>query len=196
MSNERYNAVLIDDDRRLLEGLRSALRAEPYDVHTVNDPRQASDVFAEVRPEVIVCDYQMPGLSGIEVLSHARAVLPDSCRILMTGSPSLTMAVETINQGAITRLFLKPFRIQDLAAAVREAMERAETNRLTHRLLLQARQDQRLLDRVKQLAPHIMSKMPGNRLSESGAIPAEDYLPHDSHGILQALRLHVRPAGS
>jgi len=191
MSHDRYHAVLIADDPRLLDGLRTAFRAEPYDVHTAGDATDAVKLFSSIRPEVIVSDFQLPGMLGTELLSHARIILPDSCRILMTGSPSLSMAVNAINQGAITRLFLKPFQIIDLVRAVREAMERAETSRLTQRLLVQAQKDRQLLQRIQLAAPELLIDTPHQRTVSSGSVAAEDYLPHDSSGVLQALRLLV-----
>jgi DNA-binding NtrC family response regulator len=139
MSHERFNAVIVDDDSVLLDGLRAALRTEPYDLHTAPDAELALPMIARIKPEVVVTDYHLPGMAGAQLLANTRAMLPDTCRILMTGSPTLTMAVEAINEGAVSRLFLKPFQTIHLAVAMREALERAEMARLSLQLLEQAR---------------------------------------------------------
>jgi FixJ family two-component response regulator len=87
--------------------------------------------------------------------------VPDVARILITGSPSLEVAVEAINLGAVTRIFIKPFQSMYLAMAIREAMERVE---------------------LAQLAGQLLERM------RRGAMPAEDYQPHDASVILRELR--------
>jgi DNA-binding NtrC family response regulator len=191
--SDRYNAVIVDDDGDLLDGLKTALRAEPYDVHTARDAESALPLIQRVQPEVIVSDYQLPGLQGTELLAQVRSLLPDSCRILMTGSPSLPMACEAVNDGAISRLFLKPFPIIHLAAAMRDALERAEMARLSLRLLAQARANERIVEHVRQVAPHLLDpERTHAKHSVTGAAVADDYHPHDHGSILRALRQRVR----
>jgi DNA-binding NtrC family response regulator len=93
-----------------------------------------------------------------------KELAPECARILVTGSPSLEIAVDAINRGAVTRMFIKPFQSIYLAMAIREAMEQVE-------LALLARQ---LLARVRQ-----------------SAMPAEDYEPLDARQILAELRREV-----
>jgi DNA-binding NtrC family response regulator len=193
MSRERCQAVIVDDDPMLLDGLRTALRAEPYDLHTATDAEQALPMIARIKPDVVVSDYHLPGSPGTQLLANVRAMLPDCVRILMTGSPSLTMTMEAINEGAVSRLFLKPFQTVHLAFAMRDALERAELARLSLKLLEQSRTHAVIVDRVRRHAPHLLEDGgdPATRPT-SGAIAADEYLPHDHAAILRALRREVR----
>jgi DNA-binding NtrC family response regulator len=184
----RYQAVVIDDDEDLLEGLRVALRAEPYDLHTVTRAAAGIKLLQDVRPDVVVSDYQLPDAMGTAILTQARQLLPDSCRILMTGMPSLEMAMDAINKGAITRLFLKPFKIMDLAIAVREGMERAEMARLSSMLLERAQHHSAMIEKIKKSAPELFGVGLQTGYSPTGAQIGSEYSPHDWSAILKALR--------
>jgi DNA-binding NtrC family response regulator len=140
------------------------LHREPYELLTADDGTQALALVERHRPEVVVSDYQMPGMLGTELLARVKELLPDSARFLITGAPSLEMALAAINQGAVTRIFIKPFPSLHLAMAIRGAMERVELARLAGRLL----------ERVR-----------------TGAMPADDYQPHDVDEILRQLRRAV-----
>lgn len=186
--DSRFCTLIVDDDADLLGGLRTALRAEPYDLYTANDVNEALAIAQAARPNVVISDYHLPDRLGTEFLEQVREILPDSCRILMTGSPTLDMAISAINKGAVSRLFLKPFNIIVLAKAVREALEKAELAQLSLRLLARARSQQAIIDRVRREAPHLL-EVP--KRPPTGASMAEDYFPHDYAAILRVLRRGV-----
>jgi hypothetical protein len=69
----------------------------------------------------------MPGMLGTQLLMHASTIIPHGGRILITGSPFLAMAMDAINLGAASRLFIKPFSPTLLLQAIRIEMDRIET---------------------------------------------------------------------
>jgi DNA-binding NtrC family response regulator len=187
----RYRALIVDDDASVLDGLKTALRGEPYDISTARDVPEATVSLHRDRPQVIVSDHHLPSGLGTDLLINAKALLTDSCRILMTGSPTLDMAVDAINQGAITRLFLKPFQIAQMAAAIREALEKIEMAHLSLRMLAQAKLYRSVIDRIHTSAPHLVGESGPNQRPGTGAIQAGDYQPHDYGAILRQLRSQV-----
>lgn len=111
--------LMVDDDANLLSGLVRHLR-KSYDIDLAENPRQGLEAIAlEPAYAVIVSDYQMPGMNGIEFLTHVRDLAPDASRILLTGHSGLDMAVRAINQGQIFRFLTKPCDIGLLELAVR-----------------------------------------------------------------------------
>jgi DNA-binding NtrC family response regulator len=184
-----FRALIVDDDPHLLDGLRRVLRPEPYDLITAANGAQALALLDAHRPEVVVTDYHMPGMLGTELLARARERLPDGARFLITGSPSLEVAVEAINQGAVTRIFIKPFQSMYLALAIREAMDRVELARLARRLVDQADEQQALIGRLRAEAAAAGRAAPAP--AGSGSEPADDYQPHDIGEILRRLRQAV-----
>ncbi len=188
----RYRVLIVDDEPNLLGGLRQVLHAEPYDLVTDSDPTQA---LARMRSEdvhVLVSDHRMAGMTGTELLARARELQPHAVRFLMTGAPSLAMALDAINDGAVSRIFLKPFPTIVLATAIREAMENMEMLRLSMRVLDDAKHLAAVLEAVKQEQPGLVERLQSRRILKSGATAAEEYFPQDPQAVLEELRRHFR----
>ncbi len=160
-----YRLLIVDDEPDIIRALRHEFVSQPYEIITAASADQAMPLVKLMEPEVIVTDFQMPGMSGTQLLMYARTLVPHGGRILITGSPSLTMAMEAINLGAVSRLFIKPFRPVMLALAIRSEMNRIETERLTDQLLAKAHE-----------------KLTGS------AAHADDYQQQDVPEILRRLR--------
>lgn len=179
-----YRLLIVDDDQILRRALVRDLSSQPYEITAAATAEEAMPLLSSLHPEVIVTDFQMPGSSGTELLMHARSVLPHSGRILITGTPSLQVAMDAINVGAVSRLFIKPFPPALLSQAIREEMDRIETSRLTDRLLRKAKDQQAELD---QLRAHVAPGLAAHRASEGGGRSDESRL-HDTQEILRRLR--------
>ncbi len=100
--------LFVDDEPNILSGLRRQLRGA-FEIDTANNGQEALDLIARSEPfAVIVSDFRMPEMDGIQFLSNARAVSPDSVRILLTGHADLGNAIDAVNNGAIFRFLTKP----------------------------------------------------------------------------------------
>jgi response regulator RpfG family c-di-GMP phosphodiesterase len=129
--------LCLDDEPYVLDGLKRFLRVQ-YDVTTTTDPHAALAMLAEdpANPiAVIVSDMRMPELTGIEVLERAKAVAPDTTRVLLTGDADIHGAVAAINQGHVFRFLLKPCPQQDLKSTVGAAAEQHRLVRAERELL-------------------------------------------------------------
>jgi CheY-like chemotaxis protein len=72
---------------------------------------------------VVVSDMRMPKMDGAAFLGHARALAPDTTRVLLTGFSELEAAIRAINQGGVFRFLTKPCAQADLRAAIDAAVE-------------------------------------------------------------------------
>jgi DNA-binding NtrC family response regulator len=114
--------VCVDDDPAILT--LSARALQDYDVRTTELASQALLWLAQDEVAVICSDYEMPEMTGAELLGRAKHVSPETVRILLTGKRELEAAVDGINQGEVFRFLSKPFNHHALRAAVAEAIER------------------------------------------------------------------------
>ncbi len=135
----RHAVLLVDDDENLLHGLVRSLREQPYQVYTATSGEEARWVLKRQRIDAVVADEQIPGLSGTDLLAWVADYFPDCMRILLTGHPSVAIAVRAVNEGSVFRLFTKPCREFELAVAIREALERGDELRTARRLLESAK---------------------------------------------------------
>lgn len=115
--------LCVDDDLRLLEGLRRVLQLD-YDVVLESDPLVAlRRLENEADFQVVLCDMRMPRIDGTQFLSRARQILPAATRVLLTGVASLDALVTAVNEGGVFRFLTKPCPREQLLAAMRAAVD-------------------------------------------------------------------------
>ncbi|HEV7559119.1 MAG TPA: response regulator [Kofleriaceae bacterium] len=116
--------VCVDDDPSVLTTVARCLRREQLDVRTTESPLEALRWIAADDIAVVVCDYEMPTMTGAQLAGKARMLRPETVRILLTGRNTVETAVDGINQGEIFRFIAKPFDFEELRACVLAAVER------------------------------------------------------------------------
>ncbi len=144
-TNEQARTVLVvDDDPTILAVLKRQL-ARTYRVLTASSGQEALAVLEEEQLQVVVSDYAMPGMTGVELLATTKERWPNTTRILLTGEGSLDIAIEAINKGEVYRFLRKPCNPRILEQALRQGIELYELLRESRRLLSVARRQQELL---------------------------------------------------
>ena len=130
--------LLVDDEERVTSGLRRNLRRR-FEIETSNDPEDALElVAAQDDPfSVVVSDYQMPGINGIDFLARVRTIAPDTVRIMLTGQADLDASMRAVNEGEVFRFLTKPCPSDTLAAALGAAIRQFELERSERELLEQ-----------------------------------------------------------
>jgi CheY-like chemotaxis protein len=112
--------LVADDEATILELLRTVLSIWSYEVDLCPDGEIALTRAIEGRYALILLDYQMPQLTGLEVLRRLRAAKKTTPAVLMSGHLSESLTRESRGIAGV-ELLPKPFTL----AALREAMDRA-----------------------------------------------------------------------
>lgn len=132
-----YRVVLIDDEKRIIEGLRKVVRWQDFGCQVVGDVGDAvsgAAVIRETKPHILFTDIRMPGDDGLTMLAGLRSEFPDMQVVVLTGYRDFNYAQEAIRLG-VTRFLLKPSKLDEIHDALRAATERlsaqtpAEENR-------------------------------------------------------------------
>ncbi|GAB4254103.1 MAG: hypothetical protein Kow0065_00760 [Methylomicrobium sp.] len=121
--------LLVDDEINIVNALKRSLRRDGYQILTANSGVEALAVLAEHRVGVIVSDQRMPQMSGADFLSEAKALYPDTVRIMLSGYTDLESVTSAINEGAIYKFLTKPWDDEVLRDTIRKAFEQYETVR-------------------------------------------------------------------
>jgi len=120
--DERPRVLCVDDERRVLEGIRRHLRRD-FDLTLATSASAALECLQSEGPfPVMVSDLAMPGMNGIELLSRAQEVAPDTVRILLTGHADAQSAAAAVNEGKVFRFLTKPCPAGRLAVTLRAAV--------------------------------------------------------------------------
>lgn len=116
--------LIVDDDPKLLNMLRRTLTYEGLHVVTAADGNAALAEIQAHRPDIIVLDWMMPGLSGIGVLERMRALGDKTLVLMLTARDAVENRVEGLDSGADDYL-VKPFAPSELIARVHALLRRA-----------------------------------------------------------------------
>ena len=111
---------MIDDDEDVRHFIAASLEEYGHDVIEAADGVEGIERYGAVRPDLVIIDYIMPGLSGAEVAAHIVATNPDQAILFVSGY-SETDEIRKVAPDA-TILF-KPFRAAALEEAIRDALE-------------------------------------------------------------------------
>jgi signal transduction histidine kinase len=119
----RPTLVVVDDERDVLSSIRDLLRID-YRVITYERGQEALEYLRSGQAaDVILCDQRMPELTGVEVLRQAKAIRPETTRLLFTAYSDIRTVIDAVNQGHVFRYLGKPCEPDELAAVVRQALE-------------------------------------------------------------------------
>lgn len=110
--------LFVDDDPNILSAYTRNLRRR-YHLTTAGGGEEGLQLVQAQGPfAVVVSDMRMPGMDGIEFLTHVRNFNPDTVRIMLTGNADMGTAIDAVNQGNIFRFLTKPCEAGDLALAL------------------------------------------------------------------------------
>jgi putative two-component system response regulator len=118
--------VLFVDDEPSIRNAIERIYLERDDVRCLfaASGQEGLDILAKEDVWVVVSDYLMPGMRGIEFLSKVRGARPDTVRIMMTAYADLTIAIDAINKSEAYRFITKPWNNKELMDTVDEALMR------------------------------------------------------------------------
>ena len=109
-----YRILFVDDNIQFLNSInRYFMNRFSFDVALSGE--NGLKLLTEKTYAVIVSDYRMPHMNGIEFLTKAKLLAPDNTRILFTGHAGLEVAITAINEGEIFRFVSKPCDFELLA---------------------------------------------------------------------------------
>jgi DNA-binding NtrC family response regulator len=117
--------LIVDDEPFNLDLLEQELTELGYAIKRASNGAQALELIEKTRPDLVLLDYQMPGMNGIEVLRAIRQSDIDLPVVIITAHGSIERAVEAIKAGA-DDFITKPFDPDHLALVVKKGLERAE----------------------------------------------------------------------
>ncbi|MGH7816521.1 MAG: sigma-54-dependent transcriptional regulator, partial [Candidatus Binatia bacterium] len=117
--------LIVDDEPFNLDLLEQELGDLGYPSLRASDGKQALEKIAKLDPDLVLLDYRMPDMNGIDVLREIRQRNKDLPVIMITAFGTIDIAVEAVKAGA-DDFITKPFDPEHLALVVKKALERAE----------------------------------------------------------------------
>lgn len=120
--------LVVDDEQNVLHALRRELHGT-YEVEAYDNPEAALQRAASGDPfALVIADYQMPGMNGVEFLKRCGALQPDAAPLILSGQADFEALAGAVNEVHIYRFLSKPWDAAELASTLAQA--------LAHRALL------------------------------------------------------------
>ncbi|WOD37452.1 response regulator transcription factor [Nodosilinea sp. E11] len=117
--------LVVEDEEKLAKFVQLELSYEGYEVSVAHDGLSGLMVARDQSPDLIILDWMMPGLSGVEVCRRLRQTGNATPVILLTAKDEVSDRVEGLDAGADDYV-VKPFSIEELLARVRAHLRRTE----------------------------------------------------------------------
>lgn len=121
------NRVLfVDDEKNILDAYKRVF-FNRYDFTMTDSGAGAIEIIKNSKPfQVIVTDYKMPGMNGVELLNNVRTLSPDTIQIMLTGQAEMRAIIDLINKGKIFRFLTKPCSSEDMVFNIDAAIKQYE----------------------------------------------------------------------
>ena len=117
--------LFVDDDRHVLKSLLRLFDDKDYEVYGVLSGEEGLDILS-LHPDIkiVVSDYMMPVMTGVEFLKNAAQIAPNVVRIILTAHEETKVLLAAINEGLAYKFILKPWDDHDLKITIANAAER------------------------------------------------------------------------
>ncbi len=113
--------LIVEDDDFVRASMVSSLEALGHQVTQAADGEAGLAALQQARPDLLITDYLMPGMTGADLMVRTRAMFPDLPMIIATGYADMKLIEQVIGDGIVLR---KPFQLAELAISVGQALDR------------------------------------------------------------------------
>lgn len=115
----------MDDERNVLRSIQRLFLDDRYEILTATSGEEGLDILQRVAPlQIVISDYRMPGMSGVDFLKEVCERWPDTVRIVLSGYADTVAVVSAINEGQIYKFIPKPWNDDELKVTVSNAVDR------------------------------------------------------------------------
>lgn len=132
MKENSAQILIVDDEKEICTLLSRLVKKEGFNARVAHDGKAALKLIVSERPDVLLVDFKMPGMDGMELLKHAKEIDSDLPVIMITAYADIKGAVEAMRMGTHDYL-AKPFENLEVIRVMRRALaERNLKRKLSH----------------------------------------------------------------
>lgn len=162
MDNRKHTVLLLDDEESILNSLCRELRQSDREIVHFSEVDKAIDYLMINHVDLIISDYRMPIMNGVEFLTKVKKIQPDLMSIILSGNSDLDFLKDAINEVGIYRFVSKPWENFELKTTISCALEFKELQAENKKLADEVREknnhiykQQKELDRFETIQPGI-----------------------------------------
>ena len=181
---ETGKIVVVDDEKIVTSAFKTLLKVEGFNnAHFFNNPKEALEFLASNIPDLVISDFLMPEMNGLELYHRLRERKYEVPVIFLTGHGDVDMAVQAMKDGAID-FIQKPINEERLLSAVAKAVRYDETHRgWTISEEEEKKRFQTLTSREKQILSLIAKGLINKEVSERLGLSPRTIEVHRQKGL-------------
>ena len=187
---EPVRILFVDDEELLLKGIEHFLRhRSDLRLFFATSPRLALDLLGEEEIDLLVSDFQMPEMDGVDLLVRAQQIQAELVPVLMTAYADVDATLRAINEAKVARLLHKPVPFEHLEAILEGIVQDIRLRRQQQRLQRAvAERDRSLRDKRQQL-DQLVRERTGVLLA--GLLSAIGYREIETHWHVRRVTLYT-----
>lgn len=120
------HVLVVDDEMDILDSVKSLIESttQGVEVSTAPSGPDALKALQDTSFDLIITDYKMPEMNGLEFLAEARRIAPRTARVMLTAFPDLDLALSALNDERIEKFLVKPIEPEELLKTVQEILDK------------------------------------------------------------------------
>ena len=119
----KLNVLLVDDEPNVLKSLKRVFIDTDYRILTAGSGKEGLEVCAREQVALVISDYRMPEMTGVQFLAEVKELYPKTIRIILSGFADVSAIVEAINHGQVYRFLSKPWKDNELIDTINHSLE-------------------------------------------------------------------------
>ncbi|MGE0200154.1 MAG: response regulator [Candidatus Melainabacteria bacterium] len=126
MADPQKTILILDDEPNILRSIQRSLRKEKMTILTATTAAEALQLMEDNEVQVVISDYMMPQINGIEFLEVVKHQYPLTVRVMFSGYADSQAYLDAINRCEIFRFLMKPVQISDLKKTLEQSFTQYE----------------------------------------------------------------------
>lgn len=187
MTDTRRTLLVVDDEPNVLKAVKRLLFETEYRILTAESGEEGLIKFSEHDIDLVISDYRMPGMNGVEFLRQVKEAHPETVRLILSGYADVSAVVEAINDGQVYKFIAKPWNDQELLTTIMRALDQQQLERENRRLAGELQARNRELEELARSLEDKVSERTRDLEIRNRALNAVhrlmDYLPVDVVGL-------------
>lgn len=159
MTESDINILLVDDEPNVLKALSRLLKE--YHLSTAGSSEEALIMAENLQFDLVITDYKMPGINGVDFLILFKRMQPDAIRIVLSGFADLEGVQHAINDAEVFRFINKPWSNLEITNVVKNGLAHRHMLLENRALADQVRTQQKLLAEKDAIIKTLEAEEPG-----------------------------------
>ena len=186
-TGEQIKILLVDDEENVLKSLKRLFFDEDYRIITATSGEEGLKILEEEHAQIVISDYRMPSMSGVDFLKEVYNRWPETVRIVISGYADTASIISAINEGQIYKFIPKPWNDEELKVTIANTIERYVLCKTNIELTLELREKNEELTSLNTELKRLLEKESADLDFQSKALTTHqnilDLLPIGIMGI-------------